>query len=129
MRRDAVIQGAREKLGEAERQVDEGRFGAALFFVYRARRVAEGVLAEAEQIRIAGNARLIRATRVNLRAGPSTDEKVLSVLHSGTPVVPQAREGDWTLVQVTGGAAGWIHVSLLGESLSDEGSSPASMRP
>jgi hypothetical protein len=127
--REVDIAGAREKLEEAERQVDEGRFGTALFFVYRARRVAEGVLAEATQVMEAGNARLIRAKRVNLRVGPATDETVLSVLHADTPVVPQAREGDWALVQVTGGAAGRLHVSFLGESLNEEGSAPAAKRP
>jgi uncharacterized protein YgiM (DUF1202 family) len=122
------IAGARQKLEEAERQVDEGRFGAALFFVYRARRVAEGVLDEVEQILGSGKARMIKATRVNLRSGPSTGQRVLAVLPSGTPVIPQASEGDWTLVQVTGGPAGWIHRSLLGERVFDE-SVPAAPRP
>ncbi len=126
--RAAEIAGARQKLDEAERQVDEGRFGAALFFVYRARRVAEGVLDEVEQILGSGRARMIKATRVNLRSGPSTGQRVLAVLSAGTPVIPQASEGEWTLVQVTGGPAGWIHRSLLGEHVSD-GSLPAAPRP
>ncbi|MEM9175279.1 MAG: SH3 domain-containing protein [Myxococcota bacterium] len=126
--RATEIAGAREKLEEAERQVDEGRFGAALFFVYRARRVAEGVLDEVAQIVGSGNARLIKATRVNLRSGPSTGQRVLAVLTSGTPVIPQATEGEWTLVQVTGGPAGWIHGSLLGDHVSD-GSVPAAPKP
>jgi uncharacterized protein YgiM (DUF1202 family) len=126
--RAVEIQGAREKLEEAERQVDEGRFGAALFFVYRARRVAEGVLDEVEQILGSGKARIIKASRVNLRSGPSTGQRVLAVLASGTPVIPQASEGEWTLVQVTGGPAGWIHRSLLGEHVHD-GRVPAAPRP
>ena len=125
-----VIEGAREKLEEAERQVAEGRFGAALFFVYRARRLAEGVLDEARQVVDAGNARLIRARRVNLRAGPSTEQRVLSVLEAGTPVIPQSTEGGWTLVQVTGGPAGWVHDSLLGSRFDGAGSNaPASPSP
>ncbi len=128
--RSAEIDGAREKLREAERQVSEGRFGAALFFVYRARRVAEGVLDEANQVVEAGNARFIRARRVNLRAGPSTDQRVLSVLESGTPVIPQTTEGEWTLIQVTGGPAGWIHASLLGNRFEfDDTNSPAAPAP
>lgn len=124
------IAGARAKLEEAERQVAEGRFGAALFFVYRARRVAEGVLDEAAQVVEAGNARLVRARRVNLRAGPATDQRVLSVLEAGTPVIPQATEGDWTLVQVTGGPAGWIHGSLLGNRFEfDDSGTPAAPAP
>ena len=112
--RKTAISGAREKLIEAERQVDEGRFGAALFFVYRARRVAESILQEAEAVIASAEARLIRAERVNLRAGPSTDAPILSVLDSGTPVIAQTNEGDWVLVQVTSGPAGWIHRRLLG---------------
>ena len=126
--RAVEIAGARQKLEEAERQVDEGRFGAALFFVYRARRVAESVLDEVEQIVGAGNARMINATRVNLRSGPSTGQRVLAILTSGTPVIPQATEGEWTLVQVTGGPAGWIHRSLLGQHVSEE-VAPAAPKP
>ena len=126
--RAVEIAGARQKLEEAERQVDEERFGAALFFIYRARRVAETVLDEVEQIVGAGNARMIKATRVNLRAGPSTGQRILAILTAGTPVIPQATEGEWTLVQVTGGPAGWIHHSLLGQHVS-EGGAPAAPKP
>lgn len=121
------IETARAKLDLAERQVDAERFGAALFFVYRARRVAEGVLHEADQVMEAGNARLIDAERVNLRAGPSTDRAVLAVLEAGTPILPQTIEGEWVLIQVTGGPAGWIHRSLLGTPLAGE--APAAARP
>ena len=126
--RHELIAGARQKLDEAERQVDAERFGAAVFFVYRARRVAEAVLEEAEQVMESGNARLIRADRVNLRSGPSTVQRVLAVLSEGTPVIPQASEGEWTLVQVTGGPAGWIHRSLLGEKLFED-EAPAARMP
>ncbi len=118
--RAGEIAGAREKLEEAERQVGEGRFGAAIFFVYRARRVADSILDEAEIVAHRGSARLIRATRVNLRAGPSVHETILSVLTRGTPVFPQTDEGDWLLVQVSGGPSGWIHRKLVGGPLSSE---------
>jgi hypothetical protein len=111
--REREIAGAREKLDEAEHQVSEARFGAALFFVYRARRVAESIMDEAEQVMQAANAKVIRVERVNLRAGPSTNERVLSVLDEGTLVIPQANEGEWTLVQVLRGPAGWINRRLL----------------
>ena len=126
--RAVEIAGARRKLEEAERQIDEERFGAALFFVYRARRVAEAVLDEVEDILGSGKARMITANRVNLRSGPSTGQRVLAVLSSGTPVIPQATDGEWTLVQVTGGPAGWIHRSLLGAHVSD-GHVPTAPRP
>ena len=114
---------------EAERQVAEGRFGAALFFVYRARRVAESILTEVDEVVRVGNARLIRGDRVNLRAGPSKNERVLSVLGAGTPVVPQSREGEWMLVQVTGGPVGWIHRKLLGQRIQTLSDLPASANP
>jgi hypothetical protein len=127
--RDAEIEDARIKLIEAERQVDEGRFGAALFVVYRARRVAESILDEAQVVARDGSARIIRGARVNLRAGPSTNETVLSVLTRGTPVFPQVNEGEWVLVQVSGGPAGWMHRKLIGGLASIEIGSPAAPKP
>lgn len=120
---------ARMKLEEAERQVEENRFGAALFFVYRARRVADSILEEADLVQRDGNVRLIKAPRVNLRAGPSTRESVLSVLTYGTPVFPQANEGEWVLVQVSGGPVGWIHGRLVGRRFATESEGPAALRP
>jgi len=120
---------ARAKLAEAERQVEEDRFGAALFLVYRARRVAESILEEANLVQRGGDVRLIAAPRVNLRTGPSTTEAILSVLTFGTPVFPQASEEDWVLVQVSGGPVGWIHRRLIGSRFSTESQSPAAKRP
>jgi len=127
--RAVEISSAREKLEEAEYQVSEGRYGAAIFFVYRAQRVAESILDEAKVVMQSAHARLIRAERVNLRAGPSTDERILSVLESGTPVIPQTNEGDWILVQVTGGPAGWVHRRLVGGLVRESDAVPASARP
>ena len=118
--RAAVIGDAHAKLAEAERQVAEGRFGAALFFVYRAQRLAESVSEEVDSVLEQGNARVIHAGRVNLRAGPSTREPILAVLEAGTPVVPRTRNGEWTLVQVSGGPSGWIHRSLIGGALPEK---------
>jgi len=120
---------ARAKIREAERQVQEERFGAALFFVYRARRVAESILEEADLVQRDGKVQLIQAPRVNLRAGPSTTELILSVLSFGTPVFPQATEGNWVLVQVSGGPVGWIHRRLVGTRFSTESETPAALRP
>jgi hypothetical protein len=127
--RTAVMNDARAKLAEAERQVIEGRFGAALFFVYRAQRMAEGVSDEVDSVLERGNARVIHAGRVNLRAGPSTHEPILAVLETGTPVIPRTWNGEWTLVQVSGGPSGWIHGSLIGDAMSRRTTSPASPRP
>jgi uncharacterized protein YgiM (DUF1202 family) len=123
------VEAARAKLVEAERQVSMERFGAALFFVYRARRVADGILDEVAGLVEQGNARLIHARRVNLRAGPSTSEPILAVLDAGTPVFPQTDAGEWVLVQVSGGPTGWVHSRLIGESLGSLDSIPAAPRP
>jgi multidrug efflux pump subunit AcrA (membrane-fusion protein) len=127
--RSSEIVDARGKLEEAERQVQKGHFGAGLFFVYRARRVADSILNEAEIVAQRGGARLIRARRVNLRSGPSVSESVLSVLTRGTPVFPQADEGEWMLVQVSSGPSGWIHRRLVGELFSSEIGEPAAPLP
>lgn len=105
---------ARAKLEEAERQVAENRFGAALFFDYRARRVAESILAEARVVHGNGNVQIVAARRVNLRGGPSESAPILAVLDYGTPIFPQADDGKWMLVQVSGGPVGWVHGSLVG---------------
>jgi hypothetical protein len=120
---------ARAKLEEAERQIEEKRFGVALFFVYRAHRLAESILEEAALVQRDGQVQLIKAPRVNLRAGPSTTDSILSVLTFGTPVFPQASEGDWVLVQVSGGPVGWIHRRLVGTRFSTESEAPAALRP
>ena len=112
--RRTTIEDTRAKLAEAETQVAEGRYGAALFFVYRARRVAESLIDEAELVERSGDARFIHARRVNLRAGPSTDTPVLSVLEAGTPVFPRTQQGEWILLQVSGGPTGWVHQNLVG---------------
>jgi hypothetical protein len=127
--REVEVESARNKLAEAEGQVEEGRFGAALFFVYRARRVAESLLAEAKEVVEAGHARPIRGDRVNLRASPSTEERVLSVLTVGTPVIPQVSEGQWMLVQVAGGPSGWVYHRLLGKTIRSIGDLPAAPIP
>ncbi len=127
--RSDEIAKARAKLEQAEKQVAENRFGAALFFVYRARRVAESILDEAEVVARNGSARLIRSARVNLRAGPSTTESILAVLTVGTPVFLQGDEGEWVLVQVSGGPAGWINRRLLGDRITIDQRNPAAPRP
>lgn len=114
--RAAQIAEARGKLDDAERQVEAGRFGAALFFVYRAERIADGLEAEARRVHGTPGTRFIRARRVNLRSGPSLGESVLAVLPAGTPVFPETRESPWVLVRTAAGEVGWVHAGLLGEA-------------
>jgi hypothetical protein len=111
--RPRAIEEARGKLDEADRQIQEGHFGAALFFVYRATRTAELLEREAGVARERPGTKYVRVSRVNLRAGPSTSDEVVDILREGTPVFPERREGDWTLVRASSGAVGWLHESLL----------------
>ncbi len=123
--RPEAIAEARGKLEEAASQIDADHYGAALFFVYRAERIAEEVDAEARKVYATGGTRFVRARRVNLRAGPSTDDRVLAVLSQGTPVFPEDRMDRWVLVRTASGSVGWVHVHLLADQLVREGLSGA----
>jgi hypothetical protein len=125
---------SRQKLGEAERQFQAGHNGSAVFFASRARRIAKGLNDEARRVAATAGLSFVRGRRVNLRAGPSTDEKVRRVLVGSTPVVAERRDGEWRLVRTIDGTAGWIHESLLRLSSSPSSqtktqSLPASFAP
>jgi hypothetical protein len=112
--RSREVEEAQRKLVEADQQVEQGHFGAAVFFVYRARRLATQLLHEAELVRARPDASFVKVRRINLRAGPSTDYEVLAELTRGAPVFPERREGDWALVRASSGAVGWVHQNLIG---------------
>ncbi len=111
--RAAEVADAMGKLDEADRQVSEGHYGSALFFVYRAQRDAENIEAEVEQLRSQENVRFVSAGRVNMRTGPSTTDPVLRVLQGGMPVFTESTRDDWVLVRAWTGDVGWVHRSLL----------------
>lgn len=104
---------ARRKLEDAEVQLQEGHPGSAVFFASRARRIADTLNDEARRVESAADARFIHARRVNLRAGPSTEARVLTVLPEATPVFPEHRQGAWLLVRTSAGHVGWVHGSLV----------------
>jgi len=108
------VEEARRKLVEAHQQVRQGHFGAAVFFVYRARRISAQLLHEAELVRTRPDATFVKVGRLNLRAGPSIDHEVLAELTRGAPVFPERNEGDWVLVRASSEAVGWVHRSLIG---------------
>ena len=108
-----MIKEARAKLGEADSQIQEGHFGAALFFVYRANRIAEQLEREAVVVSGRRGTKYVRVRRVNLRAGPSTSDAIVDVLSEGAPVFPELREDSWVLIRDTTGSVGWVHRSLL----------------
>jgi len=106
-------QQAENKLVEADRQVQQNNPGAALFFVYRARRIAELGLLEARFVSKQRDTYFVDGRRVNLRAGPTTENRILHVLTESTPIFAERSEQDWLLVRVISGSAGWIHKSLV----------------
>lgn len=111
-RADAVAE-ARQKLDEADRQLAEGRVGAAVFFVSRAARLAATLQAEADRVESTPSASAIRGSRVNLRAEPDLASRVLAVLPDALPVFPEIERGEWVLVRTVWGSVGWVHASLL----------------
>jgi hypothetical protein len=102
-----------EKIEEAERQFQAGNVGSAVFFASRAQRIADMLRDEGRRASDAKGTRVVVAPRVNMRAGPSTDQPIVLVLPEATPVLPQRSEGEWMLVRTLDGAAGWVHTSLL----------------
>jgi hypothetical protein len=104
---------AESKLAEADRQVQQNNPGAALFFVYRARRIAELGLIEAKFVNQQRDTYFVEGDQASLRAGPTTEGRVIRVLGKATPVFPERSENDWMLVRVISGSAGWIHTSMI----------------
>jgi hypothetical protein len=111
--RPEQVSEARAKLEEAERQLQAGHTGSAVFFASRARRIAQNLNEEAEQVTRHASTRFVNTRNVNLRAGPSTQHPIVDVLGQDEPVFPEREQGDWVLVRTLAGPAGWIHVSLL----------------
>jgi hypothetical protein len=109
---------AKKKLEEAERQYQAGHSGSAIFFASRARRIARALNAEAKRVANTPGTHFINGRRVNLRAGPSREDRILHILVEATPVFPERRDGEWWLVRTTSGLAGWVHDSLLREDWS-----------
>lgn len=104
---------ARDKLEEANRQLEAGHVGAAVFFASRAQRITQSLRAEAKQVSLWSERRVIRGERVHLRAGPSTDYRIVDILREETPVFPERKVAGWTLVRTPDGRVGWVSASLL----------------
>lgn len=111
--RPEQVQEARAKLEEAERQLQAGHSGSAVFFASRARRIAETLNEEAEHVSRNTSTRFVNARNANLRAGPSTQYGIVDILGEATPVFPEREQGEWVLVRTPSGPAGWVHTSLL----------------
>jgi hypothetical protein len=110
--RERVVE-AQQKLEEAEQQFQAGHTGSAVFFASRARRIAAALNEEAQRVANTPGTRFVHGERVNLRAGPSTEERILHVLVGSTPVFPERESGEWVLVLTPWDQKGWVHRSLL----------------
>jgi len=106
---------AQEKLAEAERQLQAGQTGSAVFFASRARRIAAALNIVAERVERSPETRFISGRRVNIRSGPSPRDRIIVVLTKGTPVFPERTSGEWLLIRAASGEAGWVHESLVSE--------------
>jgi hypothetical protein len=104
---------AHAKLDEAERQLQAGHAGSAVFFASRAQRIAQNLNDEALKLTLDDSARFVKTERANLRAGPSIEHDVVGTLEQATPVFAERERGGWVLVRTLGGPVGWIHTSLL----------------
>ena len=104
---------ARAKLVEAERLLDEQHVDSAVFFVSRARRIADSLVAEADRVRSNRDAAFVRGERVNLRKAPSKTSPILSTLPARLPVFVVGRDGEWSLVRTTTGDVGFVRADLL----------------
>ena len=111
--RSDLVSEARQKLDEADRQLGDGRVAAAIFFASRASRITANVLAEGQRTEHNPSTQYVRSARANLRAEPSPDAKVVSVLPSGFPIFPEESRGEWLLVRTPSGQVGWINASLV----------------
>lgn len=125
-RPDAIAE-ARAKLDEADRKVKANYFGSAMFFVYRARRIAAELEREARQVERTPGVRFVLAERANLRRDPTTSSEVVRVLGQGTPVFAEARHAGWLLVRSASGPAGWIYAELVSEPSTTTQSLPAAL--
>lgn len=111
----AVVEEGQQKLAEGERQLRAGRPPAAAYFASRAQHIADSLIAEARLVKRSPDTRFVKSERLNVRAGPSTEDAILLVLTRGTPLFSQRAKEDWLEVRTLNGQVGWVYASLLAE--------------
>lgn len=112
--REGEIGRARDKLREAEEQLERGNFVSAVFFAARAERMAQSVIRDGELDVDDDSLLYVSGRRVNVRAGPSTTNPVLTVVTRGTPVHVLGQEGRWMQIGAPTGEIGWVYGTYLG---------------
>ncbi|MBD3293233.1 MAG: SH3 domain-containing protein, partial [Armatimonadia bacterium] len=63
----------------------------------------------------------VAGSRVHLRAGPSTNDRIKAMIVEGQTLYVTERNGEWYRVNVHGGEDGWIHSSLVKLPGTDDG--------
>ncbi len=111
--RRAELEGARQKLAVAKQYIDARNYAAAMYFVYRANQIMSEVREEARLVDDNPAVLYVKGKRVNLRAGPSTDEPVITVVVQDAPVLHERKYKKWRLVRTTDGFLGWMYAPLL----------------
>jgi uncharacterized protein YgiM (DUF1202 family) len=102
-----------EKLDRAERLLDEGNYGAAVFFAAQAQDLLEGLRRGPAEDRPAPRKSYVVAVKsANLRAEPNTSATVLARLAKGTTLEAQAARAEWIKVSHAA-TVGWVLRSLL----------------
>ncbi|MEA3403258.1 MAG: SH3 domain-containing protein [Armatimonadota bacterium] len=67
----------------------------------------------------------VAGSRVHLRAGPGTEERIKALVVEGQTLYVTETRGDWAHVRVHGGEEGWIHASLVKYAGEEPPSQPA----
>jgi len=93
-------------------QVSCGKYTGYVFAAYVESHSRQTVNAEAVQESLAGKQGVVTGDEVNFRAGPSTDDKVLSTLDEGAQVTIDNVSGDWCKVEYDG-QEGYVNASYV----------------
>ena len=75
--------------------------------------MADSLIREANGAVRAKNTLWVNAPRLNVRDGPSTDNRVLAVLPRNAPVFEEKVDGNWALVRTPSGVLGWVYRPML----------------
>jgi len=111
--RTQLLQEANGKLDKADTHIGSSNYGAAIFFIHRAERLLSLLQAESGKIANSKGVYIVDVDRANLRAAPSVEESILTVLNRGTPLFWESSADSWYLVRTMRSAVGWIHQRLV----------------
>jgi hypothetical protein len=111
---------AESLLARADRTLEEGNYGGAVYLadragdlVQHARTVAEVAAQQTSEgaglIPIVPPRTIEVVVGANLRQGPDTAQERVGAAQAGTRLVAVARRGDWFEVETTEGRTAWIH--------------------